>query len=102
MDKIVVIIPGLENDPGCRGHTCKGPDSKQRYFGKFASPSSSLFRVVFEFGLFFEGETLVHWKIIRNILSLPINMCPLSFGKDLLVDLRILQHRFALHDFQKV
>jgi len=52
MDKMVVIISGLKNDPGCRGHTYKGPNSKQCNFGKFASPSNGFFRVAFEFALF--------------------------------------------------
>ena len=52
MDKIVVITLGLENDPGCRGYTYKGPDSKQRDLGKLVSPCNGLFSVAFELGLF--------------------------------------------------
>ena len=71
MDKIVVIILGLKDDPGCRGHTYKGPNSKQRDLGKFDSPGNALFRVVFEFGFFFE-ETI--WFVGKsfNIFCFPI------------------------------
>ena len=43
MDIIVIIILGLENDPGCSGHTNKGSDRKQSDFGKLASPNNSFF-----------------------------------------------------------
>ena len=52
MDKILVHILGLKNDPCRNSHTCKGLYSKQRDLGKFASPSYCLFGVVFKFGVF--------------------------------------------------
>ena len=71
MDKTVDIILGLKNDPGCSGHTHKGPNSIQPNFGKFASPSNGLFRVCFLVWTFFDGDTLVYWEIIQiSCLSL--------------------------------
>ena len=58
MDEIVINNLGLENDPCCSSHTCKGLHSKQRDLGKFASPSNGLFGVVFEFRVFL-GETIL-------------------------------------------
>ena len=52
MRKIVVIIFGLRNDPGCSGHTNESPNSKQRDLGKFASPGNGLFSVVFDSDVF--------------------------------------------------
>ena len=64
MDGILVNNFGLKNNPCRSGHTCKGLDSKQRDLGKFASPSNSLFCVVFEFRVFLREAIMLARKII--------------------------------------
>ena len=52
MDKIVIIIMWLTNNPGSRSYRNKSSNSKQGDFGKLAPPSNGLFGIVFKFGLF--------------------------------------------------
>ena len=62
MDKLVIIIMWLTNNPGSRGHRNKGSNSKQGDFGKLASPSNCLFGVVFKFGLCLRETFWFAWK----------------------------------------
>ena len=71
IDKTVVIILGLKNDPCCSGHTNKSSNSKQRDLGKFASPRNGLFSVTFEFGLFLR-ETIWFVRKSFGISCLPL------------------------------